>query len=52
MHNSPSVSDTLQDIFVYKSKDTKILGTFEVIFIFLKYFFGSFLVVLPDQFSI
>ncbi len=43
MHNSPSVSDTFQDVFVYMSKDTKILGTFKVIFIFFKIFFWFFL---------
>lgn len=53
MHISPSASDTFQDVFVTMTKDTIIIGTFNVLFLsFLKYLFGSFLVVLPDHFSI
>lgn len=42
MHNSPSVSDTFQDVFVFMSKDTIISGTFKVIFSFFKYFLVIF----------
>lgn len=42
MHNSPSVSDTFQDVFVFMSKDTIISGTFKVIFTFFNIFWLFF----------
>lgn len=45
MHNSPSASDTFQDVFVTMTKDTIITGTFNVLFffVFFKYLFWFFL---------